>query len=55
MARAKGKVLVNVEMWPEDRERIRDYAGKHGLTMADYVRMRTLNPIEVCTCGKCSC
>ena len=47
MSITRGKVLVNFEVWPHEREQIKEYAALHGLKMADYCRMRTLSdPIE---------
>lgn len=41
-----GKVLINFQVTPKQRDYIRYLAKLHGLTMADYVRMQAMNPIE---------
>lgn len=41
-----GKVLVNFQVTPKQREYIRRMAKLCGLTMADYCRMQAMNPIE---------
>lgn len=46
MAITKGKVLLNIEVTPKEREYIRHVAKLHGLSMATYVRMRAMHPIE---------
>ena len=47
MAKTTGKVIINLEVTPKEREYIRYLAGLHGLPMATYVRMRAMVPIEV--------
>lgn len=40
------KVLLAVEMTFEQREYIKHLARLHGLSMAEYVRMRAMSPID---------
>lgn len=47
MSITKGKVLINFEATHKEREYIRYVAKLHGLSMATYVRMKAMQPIEV--------
>lgn len=47
MAITRGKVLVTFEADPKERDYIHHVARLHGLSMAAYLRMRALSPIEV--------
>ena len=42
----QGKVLINIEVTPKEREYIKYVARLHNLPMATYVRMQAMQPIE---------
>jgi hypothetical protein len=46
MAKTKGKVIMNFEVTPKEREYIKYLAKLHGLKTATYVRMRAMTPID---------
>lgn len=44
--RNNDRVLMAVEMTRSQRDYVKGMAKIHGLSMAEYVRMRTMEPIE---------
>jgi hypothetical protein len=46
--KTRGKIIINFEATVEQRDRIKELAALHGLTQAEYLRMKALeNPILV--------
>jgi hypothetical protein len=45
MAKTQGKVLMNFEVTPEQRDQIRENAAWFGMKTAEFMRYATLGPV----------
>ena len=47
MAVTKGKRVINFEVWPDEKERIKEAAAWYGMPVAAFVRWRVLGVYDL--------